>query len=1592
MKMRKGGKRIFALCIALALVFGALWGSGIMPTHGHIAGIPTEVGDELEMEKADFPGDEDGDAGNKEEEEPASPDEEESDPEDSDAEDSDTDTSDEEEPADSEEAEDEDAASEEDRSADGGEASDGEDADEAADTPDTATESTVEDTEAAETAADGNAADTTELPAEETAADEPSEAAPEDGEAAEIQAETAVPDETAETVEEQAAAAMPEGSLSCRTAGGIMVSASFGENVFPEGATMQATDLSKEEAMDAASDAVDGEVVDAAGADITFYDTQGNEVEPYEGGEVNVSLSLDTPLEDGDLTVVHIDDAGNAEELSASDVDEVTETSASFTATEFSEYLLASASMQDNQKSLIKHVNTSYGGISIAFDLVLESPATLTYDGTEKKPTVENLLFGGRSCGATNYRYLNNTNAGDATIYFTINLNGSPMTVYATTFTIEPRSLKGNSSISIGYGTYDGSPQKPEPTVQCGGKKLTKGTDYSVSYSNNTDADNPGNKATATVTGKGNYTGTIETKFRILQLSLAETGITLSPESCTYDGTAKEPAVTVSYNNKDLDSSNYTVAYNNNTAVGENARVTVTAKGNNCTGSTSKKFTITTTDISDAILTFDPYANIYTGSAIKPAETVTYNGKKLSEGTDYTIAYENNTNVGTATVTVTGNGNYTGSITGHFAIVKKALTGADVTLSSPFYAYDGNAQKPDVTVKVDGETLTKDTDYTVSYSNNVNVGTATATVTGKGNYTGTAETTFTITKGTISVENITLTENGKAVENDTYTYDGNAKTPTVTVKNSSGTLLVEGNDNDYTVSYENNTEAGTATVTVTGMGNYDGEVSVSKDFKINKADLSNSTVTLEKYEWTYSSNAIKPTVTKVTCNGRTLVADTDYTVSYAHNEQASTNSQSAEVIVTAVNDSNYTNSKTENFYIGQGNLADATITLSQNGQTVTDSTYTYDGYAKTPTVTVQVNGVTLTKDSEYTVAYTNNTDAGKAGVIVTGAGDNYAGEAAAKTFIINKKSVSNADITLKENSQPVTDSTYTYDGTEKIPTVTVTIEVNEVNQNNYTVNFRNNTNAGTATVAIAGIGNYTGTATKDFTIGTIELTGNNSFLWLESSDYTYDGTAKKPDIAALYFIDAQKNKLRKLTQGTDYDVSYKNNVNIGKDATVTATGKGNYTGTIETTFTIKGESLGDATITLSPATAIYNGAEQEPTVTVKTQSGATLTQGTDYNVDYFDNKNVGTAGVVITPASESFSFGNMAHFTISQLDLSDPDVSLKLATDDASYIRDYKTKKPLESVSYQGKTIPAANYSVSYTNNIYGPTASVTVTGSDNCKGSASAEFTIHGAGTIAGAEVTLSQDSYTYDGTAKKPGVTVVFDSEELVEDRDYTVSYSDNINAGKATVTIKGIGDYSGTKTVTFTIKGTDTSSAGNSSGSSAGSSSGATTISHSSSSSGSSSDDAYSAGSKGSKASYVVKGKKSVRYDLCMVSSKKKTATVPSKVKIGKKTYKVTAVSAYAFPNDKNLTSVIIGKNVKRIGKNAFCGCTNLKILTIKSRKLSAKGVKKCLKDSSVETIIVPDGTEKHYAKLFAKENSGRGKEVKILSASQAAKKKL
>ena len=157
--------------------------------------------------------------------------------------------------------------------------------------------------------------------------------------------------------------------------------------------------------------------------------------------------------------------------------------------------------------------------------------------------------------------------------------------------------------------------------------------------------------------------------------------------------------------------------------------------------------------ISKASVTLSTSTYAYDGKAKKPGVTVKLNGKTLKNSTDYTVSYSNNTKVGTATVKITGKGNYTGSVSKTFKIKNnfKKATVSGISNKS----YTGKNITQSITVKYNGKTLKNGTDYTVSYSINKKIGTATVKIAGKGSYTGTITKTFKINPAKQEIQKLT---------------------------------------------------------------------------------------------------------------------------------------------------------------------------------------------------------------------------------------------------------------------------------------------------------------------------------------------------------------------------------------------------------------------------------------------------------------------------------------------------------------------------------------------------------------------------------------------------------------------------------------------------------------------------------------------------------------------------------------------------------------------------------------------------------------------------------------------------------------------
>lgn len=362
---------------------------------------------------------------------------------------------------------------------------------------------------------------------------------------------------------------------------------------------------------------------------------------------------------------------------------------------------------------------------------------------------------------------------------------------------------------------------------------------------------------------------------------------------------AIEPTVYVYQDaSKNVEYTSYSKAYSNNTSVGT-GKVTITMQQQRANESITINFPIVahTLKASDVTIT-GTYT--YTGSAQTPAVTVTSNGSTLSNGTDYTVS-STDINAGTATATITGKGNYKGSVNKTFTIGKAtAADGTNVQIDVDDAVYDGTPKTPNVTVvdKLQGKTLVKGTDYSLSYSNNTAQGsTAAVTVTFNKNFTGSVTKNFTIGKGNITGKTVLIDKKAVASADYDPRY--------VTAKERLSLEGVPSEGYDVAVAGKNGAtwpNAGTYTATFTGKGSFSG--TVTKDITINKIALSNPDVYVTEKSIDDSN---QPSV-KLEYRGDVLSASNDYTLKLSGDP---TTQSGANIIVTAKSGSkNYTGSLT----------------------------------------------------------------------------------------------------------------------------------------------------------------------------------------------------------------------------------------------------------------------------------------------------------------------------------------------------------------------------------------------------------------------------------------------------------------------------------------------------------------------------------------------------------------------------------------------------------------------------------------------------------------------------------------------------------
>lgn len=311
----------------------------------------------------------------------------------------------------------------------------------------------------------------------------------------------------------------------------------------------------------------------------------------------------------------------------------------------------------------------------------------------------------------------------------------------------------------------------------------------------------------------------------------------------------------------------------------------------------------------------------------------------------------------------------------------------------------------------------------------------------------------------------------------------------------------------------------------------------------------------------------------------------------------------------------------------------------------------------------------------------------------------------------------------------------------------------------YTVSWQKNRNAGTATAVFTGKGGFTGTRKKTFKIKAFNIAGDtdNRFnIAVENESVPYAKGGAKPVLHVTFKKD--DGTVQKLTEGTDYTVTYKNNTavndgsNTAKIPTAVIKGKGNFTGTKQVYYKVTEQELGR--LTLTAADKSYQNKKNifATKITITDLDGKTLKAGRDYL------------------KSVTYTYKN--------------DTTL-----------DNGTVRAAGTAVDRSDIIPAGTWIV--------VTASACAGG--NYTGSISGEYRITRSN-ISTAKVTIPKQTYTGKAiTLEETQITVTMKGTALTPEQYQIIpgSYRNNVKKGTASVTIRGLGNYGGTKTVKFTIR---------------------------------------------------------------------------------------------------------------------------------------------------------------------------------------------
>ena len=593
------------------------------------------------------------------------------------------------------------------------------------------------------------------------------------------------------------------------------------------------------------------------------------------------------------------------------------------------------------------------------------------------------------------------------------------------------------------------------------------------------------------------------------------------------------------------------------------------------------------------------------------------------------------------------------------------------------------------------------------------------------------------------------------------TYTGKAIKPEVTVTYGSQTLTL---GTDYTVTYKNNINAAKVddtnapTVTVNGKGSYGGTLTATFTIEAKELTEDNTTISSMVYVADGKTKQIIPTVT---LDGKKLSVNKDFTVEWpdAKNADGSPNDKAYkepdEYSVIIKGTGNY-----------QGTLT-ATLTILKTDQvpasklkvaSIPAQTYAEDASGKAvaaePAPKVTYSGKELTLNQDYEITYRGNDKAGKATLIITGLkntaeGGTYVCGTLEKTFTIKGTAISKAKLTYRETGTKSYSPAYT--GSEIRPEITLTVgEKTLKEKKDYTISYTNNVKAGKATIILTGIGGYTGTSKKTFTIKPASDVADRLKVTFAGgkAQASYSQSGAKP--AIIVTLDGTELEI-----GKDYTVSYKNNKKLAasdaaKAPTLVLKGKGNYKFQKEVTFAIVEKDLKDGDISATAPDKFVGGKGSMLSAPVVTDgNGKKLKANKDYTVTgyevdgrAFDGTGTLASGTTVTvklTGTGSYKGEISTTYRIASMDLSKVKVNkpqLEYNNGEPVEFTEQMLKEGILTVTYKGK------------------------------------------------------------DASGNKVEQALTYGKDYIITD------YKNNIKKGTATVTIQGINEYGGTKTVKFSI----------------------------------------------------------------------------------------------------------------------------------------------------------------------------------------------